>query len=152
MNNDALDQEKAIIVVPEIALVDAAGAPVKHEVPVIKDGKPVLDDAGDPKTEKQPLVGKDGKPIVKKLAACAPIKDGKTSTARENCRALFVNVSNCMIDFEPPAECKVDDCPAETLEACKKERAAACVKQATAPCVAEKIETWVTDYPDLAKD
>jgi C4-dicarboxylate transporter, DctM subunit len=137
MNSDALDQEKAIIVQSELALVDATGAPVKQSA----------DDAASP-----PVVGKDGKPIVKKLAACPPTKDGKSNTARENCRLLFINVSNCLIDFEPPTECKIDDCPAETAEACKKERLAGCMKQVTASCVADKIQEWVGEYPDLAKE
>jgi len=89
MNNDPLDTEKAIIVVAEVALVDAKGEPLKGG-----DGKP--------------LVNGDGKPIVKKAATCGPL----TGTDRETCRALFIDVSSCKIS---PPDGGVDDCIADKV-------------------------------------
>ena len=105
MNKDALDLEKALLVVAEVPLVD-------------KDGKPV-------EIEGKPVVDKEGKPIVKKVAKCPPLKDGKSSTDRENCRQLFIDVSNCKI--LPPED---GDVP---------------------KCVAEAVDSWVSDHPDDAK-
>ncbi|MEO8553135.1 MAG: TRAP transporter large permease, partial [Kofleriaceae bacterium] len=89
MNNDPLDQEKALLVVQDVALVDDTGAPAK--------------DADD-----KPIVGKDGKPRTTHLAACAPL----TGTERETCRQIFVDVSSCKID---PPEGGADGCIAEKV-------------------------------------
>jgi C4-dicarboxylate transporter, DctM subunit len=89
MNNDPLDQEKAIIIVTEVTLADAEGKPVKDS-----DDKPIVD--------------KDGKPKVKQLAKCGPLK----GTERETCRSLFIDVSSCKID---PPDDKPDDCIAEKV-------------------------------------
>lgn len=91
MNSDPLDQEKAVIVVTAVPLVDASGAP-----------------AQDPRDESRSIVGTDGKPIVKHLAACSPL----TGTEREICRSLFIEVSNCHID--PPDE-PISDCVADKV-------------------------------------
>jgi len=89
MNNDPLDQEKAIVVVQEVPLVDDKGAPAKD-------------------SDEKPIVGADGKPRVKKLAACATLK----GTERETCRSLFIDVSSCKID---PPDGGADGCIAEKV-------------------------------------
>lgn len=93
MNSDPLDQEKALIVVTAVPLVDAAGAAVK-----------------DPTDDSKSIVGKDGQPVVKQLAACAPLK----GTERETCRSLFIEVSNCKID---PPDGPLADCIADKVAA-----------------------------------
>ena len=125
LNGDILRPERAIIVQSELPLVDASGEPLEYEAPVLDDKgnqvlapgepeldenmKPKLDDkgnpvlaAGEPKFETKKLVGKDGKPVVKKLAACAGFK---VESEREGCRAPFITVSNCAISFEEPTDC-----------------------------------------------
>jgi tripartite ATP-independent transporter DctM subunit len=67
MNGDVLDQSKAIIVVTEVALVNAEGEPIKDK--------------------------KTGQPIVKKLDECAKLE----GTYQETCRELFITASNCKI-------------------------------------------------------
>ncbi len=155
MNGDALDQEKAIVLVTEVVMADETGKPVEHDEPAIKDGKPVLDALGEPVLEKQPIVGKDGKPIVRKLASCPPIgPDNKVSTARETCRALFIEASNCKIVPHDPAECiaaKTKDCAADKLAECTAEQTAACTKLALDKCIFEKVVGWVDEHPDDAK-
>jgi tripartite ATP-independent transporter DctM subunit len=89
MNNDPLDQEKALIVVQEVPLVDDKGEPAK-----------------DP--DDKPIVGADGKPRVKKLATCAALK----GTDRETCRSLFIDVSSCKID---PPDAGADGCTADKV-------------------------------------
>ncbi|MBL0216480.1 MAG: TRAP transporter large permease [Myxococcales bacterium] len=125
MNGDILHPERAIILIGELPLVDAAGDPLEYEAPVLDDkgapvllpGEPELDEnmkpkldpngqpvlgQGEPKFETKKLVGKDGKPVVKKLASCA---FHNVESEREGCRAPFIAVSNCMISFEEPTDC-----------------------------------------------
>ncbi len=125
MNGDILHPERAVILISELALVDGSGAPLEYEAPVLddkgnpvllagepevdEDGKPVVDAngkpillAGEPKFETKKLVGKDGKPVVKKLAACV---NHAVESEREGCRAPFIAVSNCMISFDEPTDC-----------------------------------------------
>lgn len=91
MNADPLDQEKAIIVVSAVPLVDGAGAAAK-----------------DPENEAKSLVTEEGNPIVKRLSACS----ARTGTERETCRSLFIEVSNCKID-PPPG--RLEDCIADKV-------------------------------------
>lgn len=104
LNSDPLDLEKAIIVVDDVAVIDAEGNPVK--------------DAKD-------------QPVVKKLASCGPL----SGTARETCRALFIEVSSCHI--------KDHDCAADAPPECRKDSIDSCVKDA--------IGSWVDEHPDEAK-
>lgn len=91
MNADPLDQEKALIVVATVPLVDASGAPAK-----------------DPQDDTKSLVDSAGKPIVKLVSECSGLK----GTERETCRSLFIEVSNCKID--PPTGA-VEDCIADKV-------------------------------------
>jgi C4-dicarboxylate transporter DctM subunit len=105
------DPARAIIVVKEVALVDAAGAPLTVERDVLdKDGSPVLED-GSPKQEQQPIVDASGKPVTRTLAWCDQLA---FQSDAEKCRGLFVAASACKIDFDPaPAsECLDEKCPA----------------------------------------
>ncbi len=125
MNSDILHPERAVILISELALVDASGAPLEYESPVLddkgspvllpgeqevdEDGKPMVDasgkpvlGAGEPKFETKKLVGKDGKAVVKKLASCV---HHSVESEREGCRAPFIAVSNCMISFDEPTDC-----------------------------------------------
>jgi hypothetical protein len=104
LNSDPLDLEKAIVVVEEVAVVDADGNPIKSD---------------------------KGAPVVKKFASCRPL-DG---TARETCRALFIEVSSCHI--------KSHDCDADAAPECRQE--------AINECAQEAIATWVDEHPDEAK-
>jgi len=141
LNNEA---DRAIIVVSEVPLVDETGKPLEHLVTVLdSSGKPVMD-GDDEKKAKQPIVGKDGKPIVKKLAECGTFK----GFDREECLGLFIGTSNCKINFdEPAADCLAKDCPADKLEECKQERTAICVKEQVDLCVVQAINSWVEEYP-----
>jgi tripartite ATP-independent transporter DctM subunit len=91
MNADPLDQEKALIVVSEVQLVDASGAPAR-----------------DPNDDTKLLLADDGKPIVKRLSSCSALE----GTEREICRSLFIEVSNCKI--APPAGA-LEDCIADKV-------------------------------------
>jgi tripartite ATP-independent transporter DctM subunit len=125
LNGDILHPDRAIVLVNELALVDASGEAMEYEAPVLDDkgqpvllpGEPELDDdgkpkldasgkpvlgKGEPKFETKKLVGKDGKPVVKKLAACASYS---VESEREGCRVPFIAVSNCMISFDEPSDC-----------------------------------------------
>ncbi|MBA3462202.1 MAG: TRAP transporter large permease [Deltaproteobacteria bacterium] len=125
LNGDILHPERAILLVKELALVDASGAPLDYQSPVFgKDGRPVLGEGepevdidgkpvlgpdgkpvlapGDPTFETKKLVDKDGKPVIKKLANCA---NYSVESEREGCRAPFIAVSNCMISFDEPTDC-----------------------------------------------
>jgi hypothetical protein len=127
LNSDALEPEKAIIVVREAALADDEG---------------------------NPIPGKDQKPIVRQLAAC----DKLTGTERENCRALFVEISSCRIKPHDVAECtaeKVQACPAEggqSGEDCANEARAACVGAAIASCSRAAIASWAEENESLYKE
>lgn len=68
--HDAAEEGRAV---KEVALVDAAGAPLKDA---------------------------SGAPVVRKLAACAGIKD---DTARDTCQSLFFDVSGCKTTPQPDA-------------------------------------------------
>ncbi len=135
LNSDILHPERAIVLIGELPLTDASGEALDYEAPVLDDkgnpvltpGEPELDEnmkpkvdekgnpvlaAGEPKFETKKLVGKDGKPVTKTLAACAAFK---IESEREGCRAPFITVSNCMINFEEPTDCieeKSKDCGA----------------------------------------
>jgi len=87
----------------EAAADTSSAVIVVNEVPLVdSDGKPVLD---------------NGKPIVKKLAGC----DKLTGSFRDNCRFLFMRVSNCRIS--PSAD----------------------------SCERNKIAAWIDEFPDDAK-
>lgn len=122
MNGDALDQEKAIIVVEEVALVDAEGAPIAP----------------------------GGKPIVKKVAACQPLTGTDRENCRSlfvevsSCKIEPPDHSECIAE-------KTKDCPADALEACTKERTAACRTEAYDACAKEKIASWVESFPEDAQ-
>lgn len=90
MNSDALDYEKAILVVSEVPLVDAAGKPVQ---------------AG-------------GKPVVKQLAACDKLKDTDRETCLElfikvsNCR---IEPQDCPPEDAACLKQKIDACSTEKI-------------------------------------
>ncbi|MFN0250514.1 MAG: TRAP transporter large permease [Kofleriaceae bacterium] len=229
MNGDALHPEYALLTMSELALVGADGKPIEWEGPVLDaKGAPVLDEAGDPKTEMQTLVGANGQPITKKVATCEKL----SGSGRDTCRAIFVEASNCHIaPPDPEADCldeKAKDCTdtgsggtdgsaatgsgsaatgsaagsgsaseagsattgsgsaatgsaagsgsaatgsaagsesAATGSAdgsaagsgsaadgsCAAKAAATCQEQAIRACVAEKITSWLEEYPDRAK-
>lgn len=125
LNGDVNDLEKAVVVVAEVALVDADGAPL--------------------------TAGEGGAQIVKKLAACDPL----TGTDRETCRALFVEVSSCHIKHHDLGEClaeRTKECPADTTyEACVTQHAPACRAAAVEACAKDKIQTWVDEFPAAAQ-
>jgi tripartite ATP-independent transporter DctM subunit len=124
LNDDALEPEKAILVVREAALVGEEG---------------------------EPIAGKDGKPIVRRLAQCDPLK----GTERENCRDLFVKVSTCRIKPHDVTECaaeKAKDCPPDGAESCAKERRAACVQEKIDRCAKDEIASWAEDNERLYKE
>ena len=165
LNGDALHPEYAVVTMTELALVDADGKPVAWNEPV-RDakGEPVMGDDGDPRTESKPLVGADGKPIVKKLAAC----DKLAGSAKESCRALFVEASNCTIVVPEDEACVTEKsaaCSAAVPAAgsgsdagsaapavdCAAQAATTCRATATRTCIAEKIGTWLEDNADHAK-
>ncbi|HEU0034146.1 MAG TPA: TRAP transporter large permease [Kofleriaceae bacterium] len=153
LNEDVLHPERAVILMKELALVDDAGKPFEHEVTVVDaQGKPVMD-GEDEKKEMKPILGKDGKPLVKTLASCASFK---VDSERDNCRALFAAASSCRINFEDPSEeCVTEaskDCPTDTpqaTETCKKERAAGCLKKSTDECTSKAIADWIDENPSL---
>ncbi|MGE0867606.1 MAG: TRAP transporter large permease [Kofleriaceae bacterium] len=150
MNGDELHPEYALITVREIALVDGDGKPLEFDAPV-RDaaGRPVLEPTGAPKTEMRAAADQDGKPIVKKLAACSKL----TGTQRETCRAIFVKASNCTILPEDPSDCIEEhtaDCPEDTKDACVKERSDKCVADLRGECIREAATEWLTDNPDKA--
>ncbi|HSK01135.1 MAG TPA: TRAP transporter large permease [Kofleriaceae bacterium] len=127
LNSDALEPEKAIVIVREATLADDEG---------------------------NPIAGKDGRPIVRQLAAC----DKLTGTERENCRALFVELSSCRIKPHDVTECtaeKVQACPAEggqSGEDCAKEARAACVGAAIEGCSRDAIASWAEENEGLYKE
>jgi C4-dicarboxylate transporter, DctM subunit len=111
----------------------AAVIPVKEVALVDSDGNPVQD---------------NGKPIVKKLAKC----DKLTGSFRDNCRFLFMRVSNCRISPPKLPECiaeRTKDCA--EAEECVKEKTASCVKDKTEQCERDKIAGWADEFPDDAK-
>jgi hypothetical protein len=109
MNGDALHPEYALTTMTELPLVDADGKPIEIEIPKLDaNGSAVVDADGDEVKEKKAVVGKDGKPVVKKLATCEPL----TGSSRDTCRSLFVDVSNCTIS-PPGAESCAEGAPAE---------------------------------------
>jgi len=65
--NGGIEQDTAVITVPEIPLVNGAGEPVKDK--------------------------KTGQPIVKTMADCNKLE----GSYRETCKELFINVSSCHI-------------------------------------------------------
>ena len=117
LNEDALDPERAVVTLTEVAIVDAEGAPIK---------------------------GASGQPIVRQLAAC----DKLTGTQRENCRALFIQVSSCRIKPYSPEACA---CPAGAAEACTKPTSPECAAATTAAidqCSREAIAAWAEEFKD----
>ncbi len=180
MNGDALHPEYALVTMKELPLVDADGKPIEIETPELDaNGSPVVTADGDEKLVKKSVVGKDGKPIVKKLATC----EAMTGSTKDTCRSLFVEVSNCTImppDTKSCIEEKTKECGGGTPEApaagsgsaagsgpaagsgsaapvvasagpaCIAEQTAACAKQAIAACAVDKMTTWLTDNPDKA--
>ena len=102
---------EAAIVVTEVSLVDAAGAPLAIEEEVRDNNNQVVrDESGNPKTISTKLVGADGKPLTHKLAWCDTLE---FDSDREKCRGLFIAASGCKISFEPAtAECVAEKCPA----------------------------------------
>jgi hypothetical protein len=86
----AIDCEHGVIAAWITSNPDQSGVPVSvSEVPLVdSDGKPVK--------------GKDGKQIVKRIAECDKADD------KDACRELFVNASNCKIDWGD--EATVLDC------------------------------------------
>jgi tripartite ATP-independent transporter DctM subunit len=102
---------QAAIVVTEVSLVDAAGAPLEIEEDVLdKNNQPVKDELDNTKKVTTKLVGADGKPITRKLAWCDTLE---FSSDREKCRTLFIAASGCKISFEPATtECVDEKCPA----------------------------------------
>lgn len=124
LNGDVNDLEKAVITVADVTLFD-------------------------PETD-EPMKGADGNPIVKKAAACEPMK----GTDRERCRTLFIEASSCHIKPHDVADCvaeKTKDCPPDALESCAKERTIECRKPAIDECVKDSVKSWVEEYPDYAK-
>ncbi len=101
---------EAAIVINEISLVDASGAPLTIEEDVLdKAGQPVRDELDNVKKVTTPIVGPDGKALTHKLAWCDSLEFGSD---REKCRALFIAASGCKISFEPAtAECIDEKCP-----------------------------------------
>jgi len=92
--------------------------------------------------------GASGRQIVKRLASC----DKLTGTKRENCRALFIEVSNCRIKPYELAECA---CPEGAAAGCGKERTPVCedaMKAAVASCSKDAIATWGDDNKDDVKE
>jgi hypothetical protein len=115
--------------------------------------------------ERNPLKSAAGQPIVKRLAAC----DKRTGTKRENCRALFVEVSSCRIKPYDVAECAPPEAggaggaagsagsaaPAAPAEATGPLRTPACedaTKAAIASCTKDAITSWVDENKDDAKE
>ncbi len=124
LNDDPLEPEKAIVVVREVPLVDDEG---------------------------NPITGKDGKQIVRRLEQC----DKLTGTQRENCRAVFVLASSCRIKPHDVTDCtaeKAKDCPPEGAESCTKERRAACVQEKVDACAREEIAGWAEEHEGLYKE
>lgn len=121
------ESSRAVILVDTVAFVDAEGKAVAVEQPVVdKDGRPVRDEDGVPKTEPQPIVDKEGKSITRTLAWC----DGlQYKSDVEKCRALFVAASACKINFDPAA--------AQTPE---RDQA----------CISEALKSWIEENPSLA--
>jgi tripartite ATP-independent transporter DctM subunit len=117
LNGDALDPEKAIIVVREVTLADAEG---------------------------QPIAGKDGKPIVRQIAMCDKLTGTERENCRalfveaSTCRIKPHDVADCTAE-------KAKDCPAEGAERCAQERRAACVKAAIDDCTRAAIASWAED-------
>jgi len=174
------EPSRALVLVSEVALVNAEGAPLTVEQEVRdKDGNPVLED-GMPKTEQTSIVGPDGKPVTRTLAWCDRLA---FKSDAEKCRALFVAASACKIDFDPapPAECLDEKCPAggsggapaETPgagsgagsaaagsgsaaapagdpAACRAAAAPACIEARTRACISEAVASWVEDNASLA--
>jgi C4-dicarboxylate transporter, DctM subunit len=97
------DPARAIILVSEVALVDAEGKPLTVESETrAPDGTTT--------TEQKPIVDAAGKPVTRTLAWC----DGlQFKSDAEKCRQLFIEASACKIDFDPvPAsECIDEKCP-----------------------------------------
>ena len=137
LNTEAApDTSTAVIVANDVTFVD-------------EDGKPLLD------KEKKPVVGKDGKPITKKVASCDVEPDGKkrTGSRRDNCRYLFMRVSNCRISPDDLATCitnRTKDCNNDV--ACILDKTAACRKDKTQECERDKIAEWVVEFADMARE
>jgi len=92
----------------------------------------------------------NGKPIVKKLAGC----DKLTGTQCDNCRYLFMRVSNCRILPDKLDDCiaeRTKECTGDTAAACITEKTEACRKDKTEQCERDKIGAWVDEFPDDAK-
>jgi hypothetical protein len=129
MNSESRS-ELNIVVVNEVKLVDAEGAPLK--VPVLDaEGSPVTNDEGD--EVMRDAVDKAKAPLVMKLDRCANI----TGLERETCRSLFVRPSNCKISPPDPAECIAGG-----------KDAATCTAELTTACMQEAVASWVSEYPE----
>lgn len=124
LNGDALDPEKAIVVVREVALVDAEGAPI---------------------------AGKDGRPIVRRLEACDQLTGTQRESCRalfievSSCRIKPHDLSSCTIEM-------AKECPNDAPERCVAEHAAACTQEAIERCARDAIATWAEDHESLHKD
>lgn len=88
LNGDPLDLEKAVITVEGVAMIDSEGNPIN---------------------------GKSGTQIVRKVGRCAKL----TGTERETCRSLFIETSSCQIQSHD-----VTDCVEEKAAGCPKAGAA----------------------------
>ncbi|MEO8707315.1 MAG: TRAP transporter large permease, partial [Kofleriaceae bacterium] len=166
--------EIAVITVTEVTLADTKGDPLTYEVDVLgPDGKPVVDKLENKVTKSEPILGPDKKPVTRTLAWC----DKLDEFDREKCRALFIAVSGCKINFAPAEDdclddkCKKDDDkPAagsgsgsgsgsgagsaapvvEDQAACRKQAALECIKEPIAECTVEAMKEWIKDNPGVA--
>src|SRR5262249_18579365 len=80
--------------------------------------------------------------------------DKLTGSFRDNCRFLFMRVSNCRISPPSPDNCiaeRTKECPAENGADCVKDKTAACIRDKTTQCERDKIAAWVDEFPDDAK-
>jgi len=97
--NDEDNPKDAVLVIQEVGYLDEFGTPLTNDE-LDADGKIV---------KSTPIVGKDGKPYVRKLAWCDSLK---LASDREKCLGLFVTASSCRISFEEDVE-DVTECIAE---------------------------------------
>src|SRR5262249_6644038 len=117
---------------------------------------PLVDDEGKPLDDKdgKPLV-KDGKPIVKRLASCDKDAKGakRTGSDRDNCRFLFMRVSDCRIlpdDLDKCIDNDTKECPADNGADCIKDKTEGCRKRKTEQCEHAKVKGWVEEFDDDA--
>ncbi|HEV7554767.1 MAG TPA: TRAP transporter large permease, partial [Kofleriaceae bacterium] len=132
----APDTSTAVITVTEATFID-------------DEGKPLLD------AKDKPVVTKDGKPITKKLASCDVEPNGtkRTGSRRDNCRYLFMRLSNCKIsptDLDTCITTRTKDCNNDP--ACVLDKTASCRKDKTQQCERDQLAAWVQEFADLARE